>query len=322
MICDAHVHIGYYPRRGYDRPFYYSPRRIAGILDRCGVDEFAVSSTCAQMEEIGIADIVRETREMKRLAGDRAHVFFWLSGHLYDEDSAMKWIETGLFEGVKLHEGETPWVKCRKKALRNILSAASERNLPVMFHAGEDAGCRPYKLAKFAREFPNVRFNFAHCRPMDEMAKVIADCPNVWTDTAYMATDEFSKLRDYDWHGRLMFGTDLPVWQANERLGLTRRYREYLRAFRETGLEAVADAAFRKFVCAGGKRLMMDGGQEMKMNEDDEWISIDKIIRDVNRDMKLAVNVERCQELNATFNQTNQNTKQRERKINGQERCC
>ena len=44
---------------------------------------------------------------MKRLAGKRVHVFFWLSGHLYDEDSAMKWIETGLFEGVKLHEGET-----------------------------------------------------------------------------------------------------------------------------------------------------------------------------------------------------------------------
>ena len=302
MFCDAHVHIGYYPRKGYGRPFYYSPRRIAGMLDRCGVDKFAVSSTCAQMEEIGIADIVREALEMKRLAGNRAHVFFWLSGHLYDEDSSMKWIETGLFDGIKLHEGETPWVRCRKKALRKILSVASERNLPVMFHAGEDACCRPSKLAKVSREFPNVRFNFAHCRPMDEMAKVVADCPNVWTDTAYMAIDEFPKLRDYDWHGRLMFGTDVPVWQANEKVGLTRRYSEYVRAFRETGLEAAADAAFRKFACAGEKRLMMDVGQEIKMNTDDEWICIDKIIRDVNRDMKLADEVERFQELNLEEN--------------------
>ena len=263
MICDAHVHIGYYPRKGYDRPFYYSPRWIVGVLDRCGVGEFVVSSTCAQIDEICIADIVREAREMRRVAGRRAHVFFWLSGHLYDENSAMKWIETGLFEGFKLHEGETPWVKCRKKALRKILSAASERNLPVMFHAGEDVGCRPCKLAKVAREFPNVRFNFAHCRPMDEMAKVVADYPNVWTDTGYMAIDEFPKLCDYDWHGRLMFGTDLPVWQANERVGLTKRYREYVRAFRETGLEAAADAAFRKFACAEEKRLMMDVGREM-----------------------------------------------------------
>ena len=46
----------------------------------------------------------------------------------------------------------------------------------------------------------------------------------------------------------------------------------------------------------------MDVGQEMKMNKDDEWISIDKIIRDINRDMKLTVEIERRQELNATLN--------------------
>ena len=282
------------------------------MLDRCSVSEFIASSTCAQVEEISIVDIVREAREMKRIAGERAHIFFWLSGHLYDQDPEMKWLESGMFEGIKLHEGETPWMRYRKKALRKILSVASERNHPVMFHAGEDAGCRPSKLAKVAREFPNVRFNFAHCRPMAEMAKVIADYPNVWTDTAYMAIDEFPKLCDYDWHGRLMFGTDLPVWQANEKVGLTKRCREYVRAFRETGLEAAADAAFMNFVSGGEKRLMMDVGQMVKMNEDDEWISIDKIIRDINRDMKLAVEVERCRELNATFNQTNQNTKRKE----------
>ena len=75
------------------------------------------------MEEINITDIVCEALELKRLAGNRAHVFFWLSGHLYDQDLEMKWLESGLF----------------------------------------------------------------------------------------------SKLCDYDWHGRLMFGTDLPVWQANEK---------------------------------------------------------------------------------------------------------
>ena len=43
---------------------------------------------------------------------------------------------------------------------------------------------------------------------------------------------------------------------------------------------------------------MMDVGQNVKMDEDDEWISIDKIIRDVNCDMKLTVEIERRQELN------------------------
>ena len=213
--------------------------------------EFIVSSTCAQVVCIGIDAIVREAREMKRLAGKRAHVFFWLSGHLYDEDPNMGCLETGLFDGIKLHEGETPWMKGRKKDLRKILSVVAERNLPVMFHSGLNEGSRPSELAKVAQAFPAVRFDFAHCRPMDEMAKVIADCPNVWTDTAYMAFDEFPKLRDYDWHDRLMFGTDLPVWQAHENISLTERYREYVRAFMATGLGKQSCKAFRRFLCGG-----------------------------------------------------------------------
>jgi len=100
-----------------------------------------------------------ESPETKRLAGNRAHVFFWLSGPLYDQDPEMKWLEAGLFEGIKLHEGETPWMKCRKKALRKIMSVAAERNLRIMLHGGLDVGCRPYELAKVAHAFPSVRLS-------------------------------------------------------------------------------------------------------------------------------------------------------------------
>ena len=248
MLCDAHVHMGYYSRRGRREPFYYSPRRVLGVLDRCGVEEFIVSSTCAQVEEIGIDAIVREAREMKRLAGRHAHIFFWLSGHLYDEDPKMGWLKSGLFEGFKFHEGETPWMQRRQRDLEKILAVAEERDLSVMFHAGPSDWSCPLKLAKIAQKHPAIRFNFAHCRPMDEMAKVIADCPNVWTDSAYMLLEDFPKLCDYDWHGRLMFGSDLPVWQSHEDISLTKRYRECARAFRETCLvdsayQAVCDFA-------------------------------------------------------------------------------
>ena len=262
MLCDAHVHTGYYSRKGWREPFYYSPRRVFGVLNRCGVDEFIVSSTCAQIAEIGIKDVVREAREMKRLAGERAHVYFWLSGHLYDEDPKMGWLELGLFEGIKLHEGETPWMQRRQRDLEKILAVAEERDLPVMFHAGLNEESRPFELAKVAQDFPSVRFNFAHCRPMDEMAKVMADCPNVWTDTAYMSFDEFLRLSDYDWHGRLMFGTDLPVWQSHEDIGLAKRYREYVRAFRETFLVDSAYQAFCDFArvpSAHGRALQSTG---------------------------------------------------------------
>lgn len=86
MIYDAHVHVGYYSRLGSREPFYYSPRRVAGVLRRCGVEDFIVSSTCAQVTCIPLADVLREAREMKRVAGGRAHQFFWLAGRFYDEE--------------------------------------------------------------------------------------------------------------------------------------------------------------------------------------------------------------------------------------------
>jgi len=82
------------------------------------------------------------------------------------------------------------------------------------------------------------------------MAEVMAECPNVWTDTAFMALEDFERLNRYEWHGRLMFGTDLPVWQAYEDCSLMRRYREHVEAFRQTGIDG--ERAFRTFI---GQRI-------------------------------------------------------------------
>ena len=139
-------------------------------------------------------------------------------------------------------------MKKRRDDLRKVLSVAEAKGCPVMFHAGPDDGNRPLELAAVADEYPSLHFNFAHCRPIEEMAKVIADCPNVWTDTSYMPLDDFPKLRDYDWHGRLMFGTDVPVWQACEAVSLTKRYREYVQATIALGIESVSETAFWDFV--------------------------------------------------------------------------
>ena len=233
MFTDAHVHMGYYPRLDREDLEYYSPRRILGVLDRCGVQEFIVSSTCAQIAEIGIDAIVREAQEMKRLAGDRAHVFFWLSGHLFKEDTKMSWMDGEVFEGVKFHEKETPWFSCRRAELRRILNRVAERGLPVQFHTGDDAGCRPLELAVLAKDYPPVRFDFAHCRLPVQSAAGVAECPNVYVDTAYFDGD-FSELRGYEWRGRLMYGSDLPVWQARRDVSLTAFYRKNMTAFYRT----------------------------------------------------------------------------------------
>lgn len=233
VITDAHVHMGYYPRVDHEGLKYYSPRRVLGILNRCGVQEFIVSSTCSQIREFGIDTIVREAQEMKRLAGRRAHIFFWLSGHLFEQDPNMTWMNDGIFEGIKFHEKETPWFSCRQKELRKILDYVAERELPVQFHTGDDNGCRPVELIQLAKDYPSIHFDFAHCRHPEQSATAIAECPNVYVDTAYFEND-FSKLQSYDWRKRLMYGSDLPVWQAHCDLALTPFYRKNLTDFYQT----------------------------------------------------------------------------------------
>ena len=242
MICDAHIHMGYFPRAGYSEPFYYSPRRIVGLMDRCGVDQFIVSSTCAQVEEISIADMIREAREMKRLAGNRAHVFCWVSGRMVNKDPGLKFLDCGAYEGIKLHEAETAWNCERPNDLERILSEAHSRRWPVQFHCGESEGMRPAELAKWAERFPTVNFDFAHCRPMAEMAEVIATYENVFTDCSYMSPELMSRLGDFDWRGRLMFGSDFPACHARSNIGFAKWYREVLASWEPTGHDSQSAA--------------------------------------------------------------------------------
>ena len=244
-MYDAHVHVGYYSRLGSREPFYYSPRRVAGLLHRCGVEGFIVSSTCAQVTCIPLADVLREAREMKRVAGAHAHQFFWLAGRFYDDDRNLKVLDTGLFEGLKLHELETPWMGARRRDLERVLAIAEERGAPVQFHCGPEP-CSPRALAKIAAKFPSVNFDFAHCFPMDEMAVVVSDVPNVWTDVAWLADDEWARLGDYDWRGRLLFGSDFPAYHAKERGTFAELYRKAVDEFRARLGEC--DAAFKSFL--------------------------------------------------------------------------
>ena len=215
-------------------------------MDRCGVEEFIVSSTCAQVEEIGIADMIREAEEMKRLAGARAHVFCWISGRMLDEDPKLRFLDCGVYEGVILHEGETAWNQERPDDLERILTEAKNRHWSVQFHCGECDGMRPTELAKWAERFPMVNFDFAHCRPMGEMAQVIATHENVFTDCSYMPADLIARLKDFDWRGWLMFGSDFPAYHTSEEVGFSRKYRSILNAWQSTGLDATG--AFLRFM--------------------------------------------------------------------------
>ena len=225
------------------------------MLKRCGVDEFIFSSISCQ-RHVTIAEVEREARETQEVFGSGAHPFYWVTGPFYDADPDFKILDNGLFEGVKIHELETPWVKERPKDLERILSVLEERDVPVQFHSGEDAGCSPHEILPFAYRHPNLRIDFAHCRPYKEMIECLKDCPNLFTDTAFMPAEYYPELVTAGVESQVMFGTDLPIqggfynWtETDVAKSLEIFYRKELVAVRAAEYsESVMGENFKRFI--------------------------------------------------------------------------
>ena len=243
---DAHVHMGYYTRYGYEEPFYYSPRRVVGLMDRCGIDEFIVSTTNSQVPCISLSDILREAREMKRLAGKRAHQFLWVSGRIYDSDRSLKVLDTGLYEGVKLHELETPWYKERRDDLVRILEAVEVRGMKVQFHCSSADGCRPIDLKLLAGHFSGIKFDFAHCCYKENLLEIMEDYPNVYTDTAMFDDYVVIENCNQDVKSRIMFGSDFPAYHIVDGGGFVKEYRKRLEVATKASMDM--ESAFYDFL--------------------------------------------------------------------------
>jgi len=266
MICDAHIHVGWYYRMTdattFDRSdFYYEPKVAADVLKRCGVDEFIFSSISCQ-RHVTIADVEREARETQAAFGTGAHPFYWVTGPFYDDDPDFKVLDKGLFEGVKIHELETPWVKERPKDLDRILSVLEERNVPVQFHSGEDQGCYPHEMLPFAERHPKLRIVFAHCRPYKEMIDCLKECPNLFTDTAFMPPEYYAEIVAAGVESQVLFGSDLPIqggfyeWaDTNVAKSLECFYRKELVDVHAAGYsEAVMSGNFKRFLMKGKRK--------------------------------------------------------------------
>lgn len=222
-MFDAHVHMGYFPRRDKVEPYYYSPRRIFGALTRAGVDEFIVSSTNAIWDVEGAA-MHAEAREMKRLAGQRAHIFFWVSMRYLARDPDLSHLPEGLYEGFKLHGGESAWLQ-EPELLIRVLSLAKERSFPVQIHTGiNDRGISNTigEYLPYCHRFPELHIDLAHGKPHEDVPAVLAEFPHVYVDTAFVSAQTVNAWLDTGVdERRIMFGSDLPAPQRHEKTSLT-----------------------------------------------------------------------------------------------------
>ena len=244
-MFDAHVHMGYFPRWGKVEPYYYSPRRIFGALTRAGVDEFIVSSTNAIWDVKGTS-MHAEAREMKRLAGHRAHVFFWVGMRYLEHDPDLSRLPDGLYEGFKLHGGESAWLQ-KPELLMRVLSLAHERAFPVQIHTGSNDNGVSNTIGEYlpyCRRFPELSINLAHGIPHADVPDVLAELPHVFVDTAFVPPKTVKAWLDAGVdEQRIMFGSDLPAPQRYARISLSAYVRRESRRFSSPNI--MSDNAMR-----------------------------------------------------------------------------
>ncbi len=249
MICDAHIHVGYYNRKGHEEPFYYSPRRICTVLKKCGVDEFIYSSTSMQTFGIDFGDVNREMFEVQKIFGKGAHPFLWVTKRYHFANPSLSDLQYGFYEGVKLHGLDgSQWITENAGALDEVLSVAEKYNKLVMIHTGREEDARPSNYLPFILKHPNLRFILAHGRPAEEVEECMGASINVFADMAYMDPDVIQRYLADGLADRLLWGSDFPTYAAISGRSLTNTMREDIRNYNRLAERIDFAANFRRYL--------------------------------------------------------------------------
>ena len=259
-ICDTHVHIGYYHRKGHKGHkrqcgrCYYSPRKICSILKGCGVDEFIYSSARMQDYMVDYEPVNAEMFELQKLFGTGAHPFLLVADCGNRRPGSVSELMYGFYEGVELDDSYSHrWIKENRDALEEVLSAAEKFGKPVMIHVGygEDAISANYTSIIEAHQ--QLRFAMVGWPSVDEAEKWLAASRNVFVDFQYMFPDDICRLVDDGWRERLLWGSDLPSYPARCGLSPTRTMRDYVRTYKDFCDDQKVDLAsnFRCYLKGG-----------------------------------------------------------------------
>lgn len=231
-IIDAHCHI--YPAKIAAKAvnaigdFYGIKMSEDGTSDSLiregsaiGVEKYVVHSTATTVHQVkSINDYIYG--EMT------AHPEFigFMTLHNEMEDAAIEEavdlaISRGM-KGVKLHPD---FQKFNIDDAENLYRVTAGR-LPVLLHMGDKRYdySSPARLARMAEKSPEQIFIGAHFGGYSAWDKVecLKDLPNVYFDTSsslwFLDPAHASDLIHRFGHERYFFGTDFPMWRANEEL--------------------------------------------------------------------------------------------------------
>lgn len=204
-IYDSHIHFGQF----YNQ--YTSSTELRDFLDSVGVECFAASSTT--ICEGDYDKVLREIVTLKELCGNKLSPILWIMPQMLKDGGLFKMMDSGIcWRCLKIHPQlhPTAWLGDSHE-MKWMASMASVLRLPLLIHTGEKEGCYPKLYEKVIAGFPDVTFILAHGRPINDTIELMKKYPNVWTDTAFMPTENIVRLCTEKLSDRVLWGSDYPI---------------------------------------------------------------------------------------------------------------
>ena len=238
MIIDAHVHL--YPDRiaekatGSIADFYGMPMRHVGSAQALlRVCEAAGISKCVLCSVATVPEQARRINEFLAEEKDRLGFAALCALHPRMTEQALAeelaFARAKGFAGAKLHPDFQRFA-ADDPALGFLYEALSASGLPLLLHTGDSRFdySSPRRAANVAKAFPDLTLVAAHLGGWSEWedARLLWNFGNVYVDTCsslYRHTPAQARetVRAFG-AGRVLFGTDFPMWDAADELRMLR----------------------------------------------------------------------------------------------------
>ena len=147
--------------------------------------------------------------------------------HPYMEDfieEVERIVQKGV-KGLKIHPDFQKFPADEDKAIE-MYKVASKYNLPILFHAGDKTSdlSSPHRIRKICDKVPDLRIIAAHFGGHQSWDEVIPTLKhsNIYFDTSsslpFITKEMALNFINYFGAERFMFGTDFPMWNAEDEL--------------------------------------------------------------------------------------------------------
>jgi len=215
MIIDADVHISPFPEGG--NSIYVD--ELLRRMDRSGVDKALTWLQPPYMRELDASN--EYVYQSMKQHPDRILGFGWVDPHFGIEktkDLVKKCVHDYGFYGVKLNGAQNSYYIDNPDMSMPIIEEIAKTGKLLAFHVGADAieHTHPFRVAKIAKQFPDVQILMVHMGGVayadlsDAAIEFAQECPNLTLIGSAVRSTRILKAIKTLGSNRVCFGSDTP----------------------------------------------------------------------------------------------------------------